>query len=319
MSRPPERLNAVNRARHLLSPLWFLVALIGLIAGVTVSGNAAHGTETRVRAFDTPTAIVVESGTTESPGGVGHLRQVSAAFVSATGVATNKVDDLVGAVCSFSGETRVLMADGTTKPISEIEVGDEVLAYDPETGERGPREVTHLWIHRDTLVDLEVGESPITTTEDHPFWNVTDRAWQPAVELDTGDLVLTAGGGTLRVDGLDWSTTSVGTAYNLTVDGIHTYFVQAGSEEILVHNTCPGVGGLAGEFDADELAQLTYQHVGAGDIAGRPSLLEIETAINRATPVRLPGQNAVQFEYNGVRVIINEDIPTRSTAYYPGG
>jgi hypothetical protein len=88
MSRPPERLNAVNRARHLLSPLWFLVALIGLIAGVTVSGNAAHGTETRVRAFDTPTAIVVESGTTESPGGVGHLRQVSAAFVSATGVAT---------------------------------------------------------------------------------------------------------------------------------------------------------------------------------------------------------------------------------------
>jgi hypothetical protein len=211
------------------------------------------------------------------------------------------------------------LADGTTKPISEIEVGDEVLAYDPDTGERGPREVTHLWVHRDTLVDLEVGESPITTTEDHPFWNVTDRAWQPAVELDTGDLVLTAGGGTLRVDGLDWSTTSVGTAYNLTVDGIHTYFVQAGSEEILVHNTCPGVGGLAGEFDADELAQLTYQHVGAGDIAGRPSLLEIETAINRATPVRLPGQNAVQFEHNGVRVIINEDIPTRSTAYYPGG
>jgi hypothetical protein len=72
-------------------------------------------------------------------------------------------------------------------------------------------------------------------------------------------------------------------------------------------------------INADELAQLTYQHVGAGDIAGRPSLLEIETAINRATPVRLPGQNAVQFEYNGVRVIINEDIPTRSTAYYPGG
>ncbi len=240
-------------------------------------------------------------------------------FVSSLPVATNTVDDVVGAVCSFSGETRVLMADGTTKPISEIEVGDEVLAYDPETGERGPREVTHLWVHRDTLVDLEVGESPITTTEDHPFWNVTDRAWQPAVELDTGDLVLTAGGGTLRVDGLDWSTTSVGTAYNLSVDGIHTYFVQVGSEEILVHNTCPGVGGLAGEFDADELAQLTYQHVGAGDIAGRPSLLEIETAISRATPVRLPGQNAVQFEYNGVRVIINEDIPTRSTAYYPGG
>ena len=42
-----------------------------------------------------------------------------------------------------------------------------------------------------------------------------------------------------------------------------------------------GVGGLAKEFDADELAQLTYQHVGAGDVAGRPSLAEIQTAIQR--------------------------------------
>jgi hypothetical protein len=95
VSRQPERLKPVNRVRLLLSPLWFLVALVGLIASITVSGNAAHGTETGVRAFDTPTAIGVGSGTTESPGGVGHLRQVSAAFASATGVATNSADDLV--------------------------------------------------------------------------------------------------------------------------------------------------------------------------------------------------------------------------------
>jgi hypothetical protein len=35
-------------------------------------------------------------------------------------------------------------------------------------------------------------------------------------------------------------------------------------------------------------------------------------------PQGLGNQNAVQFEYNGVRVIVNESIPTRSTAYYPG-
>jgi hypothetical protein len=236
-----------------------------------------------------------------------------------TFVATNTVDDLVGAVCSFSGETRVLMADGTTRPISEVEVGDEVLAYDPETGERGSRKVTHLWVHEDALLELELGGARVETTEDHPFWNATDEAWQQAEDLDVGDYVLSADGRTIVVGGLHESRAFAGTAFNLTVDDIHTYFVQVGSEEILVHNTCPGVGGLAGEFDADELAQLTYQHVGAGDIAGRPSLLEIETAINNAAPVRLPGQNAVQFEYNGVRVIINEDIPTRSTAYYPGG
>ncbi len=28
------------------------------------------------------------------------------------------------------------------------------------------------------------------------------------------------------------------TAYNLTVDGIHTYYVGAGDDSVLVHNTC---------------------------------------------------------------------------------
>ena len=152
--------------------------------------------------------------------------------------ATNNVDDVIGAVCSFSGETRVLMADGTTKPISEIEIGDEVLAYDPATGERGPRKVTHLWVHQDTLVDLEIGGAVVATTEDHPFWNETEQRWQRADALDAGDLVLTADGGRRQV-GQFGSEPRFSTAYNLTVDDIHTCFVQAGDEEVLVHNTCP--------------------------------------------------------------------------------
>jgi hypothetical protein len=80
-----------------------------------------------------------------------------------------------------------------------------------------------------------------------------------------------------------------------------------------------GVSGAASHYDIDELAQLTYQHIGEGDIPGRPSLGEIESALRNAAGQRLEGQNAVQFEYDGVRVIINEDLPTRSTAYYPGG
>jgi hypothetical protein len=34
-------------------------------------------------------------------------------------------------------------------------------------------------------------------------------------------------------------------------------------------------------------------------------------------PVRLGGQNAAKFDQNGVRVIINYDLPWKSTAYYP--
>lgn len=141
-------------------------------------------------------------------------------------------------LCSFSGETEVLMADGTTKRNSEVQVGDWVLAKDPETGERGSREVTHLWVHQDTLVDLEVDGHDLTTTEDHPFWNEPDSEWQRADALDAGDLVLNAHGATLTVDGMDWGSARTTTAYNLTVDGIHTYFVEVGEQEVLVHNVC---------------------------------------------------------------------------------
>jgi len=69
---------------------------------------------------------------------------------------------------SFSGDTQVLMADGTTKPIQDITVGDQVLATEPETGEHSARTVTHVWVHQDQLVDLQLDNSrSVTTTEDH--------------------------------------------------------------------------------------------------------------------------------------------------------
>lgn len=144
---------------------------------------------------------------------------------------------------SFSGDTEVVMADGSKKPIEDVEVGDVVLATDPETGEEGAREVTHLWVHEDQLVDLKVSGGEVTTTEDHPFWNVTDQQWQDSQDLDPGDLLHTANGATLTVTGVDWNTVQQGTAYNLTVADIHTYYVLAGNTPVLVHND----GGLTPE------------------------------------------------------------------------
>jgi Pretoxin HINT domain len=139
------------------------------------------------------------------------------------------------------------MADGTTKPISEVEVGDTVLAADPETGEQGPRKVTHLWVHEDQLVELDVDGATLTTTEDHPYWNDTDKRWERADELDPGDTLRTANGKHLRVHGIRAYGGHTATAYNLTVDGIHTYFVVAGAAPVLVHNTCisPAIKRLA--------------------------------------------------------------------------
>ncbi|MFJ6167212.1 polymorphic toxin-type HINT domain-containing protein [Micromonospora orduensis] len=154
---------------------------------------------------------------------------------------------------SFSDDTEVLMADGTTKPISSIEVGEQVLAADPETGRRGPRTVTHVWVHDDQLVDLKLGENAaLTTTEDHPFWNQTDLEWQQAQDLDAGDLLNTPAGANPTVLGIAWATDRDALAYNLTVDDIHTYYVMAGETAVLVHNVgeCPVTGlphGAMGE------------------------------------------------------------------------
>jgi hypothetical protein len=120
---------------------------------------------------------------------------------SRTGGRHHSADDAVddGAMhapklCSFAGPTGVLLADGSVKAIATIEVGDWVLAAEPETGERGPRQVTAQWVHADQLVDLEVDGGVVTTTEDHPFWNATDQQWQRADALDVGEMVLTAMG-----------------------------------------------------------------------------------------------------------------------------
>ncbi|MEV8517869.1 LamG-like jellyroll fold domain-containing protein [Dactylosporangium sp. NPDC051484] len=58
---------------------------------------------------------------------------------------------------SFDPQTRVLMADGSTKKIEDVEVGDQVAATDPETGATQPKPVTKLWLNHDTeLTDVTV-------------------------------------------------------------------------------------------------------------------------------------------------------------------
>lgn len=152
----------------------------------------------------------------------------------------SRVGRTAGRACSFTGDTEVLMADGSTKPISEVQAGDQVYAADPETGESGARAVTRTWLHRDTVVDLELAAGVVSSTEDHPFWNQTDREFQRADTLDAGDRLRTADGRTMVVRGLVAGTTRPAAAYNLTVEDIHTYYVLAGATPVLVHNSGGG-------------------------------------------------------------------------------
>ena len=149
-----------------------------------------------------------------------------------------------GGSCSFAPDTPVLLADGSTKPIGKIAVGDKVQAADPSTGDdEGGRSVEHTWLNHDSdLVDVTIttkdgSSSTLHTTANHPFWDATTKSWTPAGELKTGDhlastsddeSVVTA---VARVHGES-------DRYNLTVEQLHTYYVVAGGVPVLVHNEC---------------------------------------------------------------------------------
>ncbi|MFB9853184.1 polymorphic toxin-type HINT domain-containing protein [Micromonospora andamanensis] len=142
------------------------------------------------------------------------------------------------------------MADGSTKPIEDVRVGDLVLAADPESGEIGKRLVTHV-INSEgpkELVAITVGAGTqpepadeIVATDNHPFWAEKVRRWVEASDLRPGDLLRTPSGAEVQVASLrTWSQPQA--VYNLTVADIHTYYVIAGRTPVLVHN-CPPAGG----------------------------------------------------------------------------
>ena len=91
------------------------------------------------------------------------------------------------------------MGDGTKKPIQDIQPGDQVIATNPETGQQETKTVTHTHVHNDTVTDLVIDGETITTTEDHPFWSVTDHQYEPANQLAPGEQVLAANGHTMTV------------------------------------------------------------------------------------------------------------------------
>ncbi len=137
---------------------------------------------------------------------------------------------------SFSGDTFVLMAYGSKKPISDVKLGDQVIATDPETGKSGPRKVIDLIQHGGwhTMVAVRLSDGTmIHATGRHPFWVADGGHWVDAIDLETGDNVVASDGRRIAVVAVSVRAEDM-TAYNLTIDGLHTYYV--GRTPVLVHN-----------------------------------------------------------------------------------
>ncbi|MFI1505639.1 polymorphic toxin-type HINT domain-containing protein [Streptomyces sp. NPDC020597] len=150
---------------------------------------------------------------------------------------------------SFVPGTKVLMADGTTKPIEQVKAGDKVVATDPKTGETRVETVTaeikgqglkHL-VKVTIDVDGKAGTktAQVTATDGHPFWVPALRKWVDATDLKAGEWLQTSAGTYVQVSSVQRWTSRGATVHNLTVGDVHTYYVAAVGTSVLVHN-CGG-------------------------------------------------------------------------------
>ncbi len=161
---------------------------------------------------------------------------------------------------SFTGDTPVLMSDGSSQPIDTLKVGDQVADSKPDGHGTEKHRVDRVIVtHTDhDFVDLTITTktaqprsmpagvagpvapatahttATLTTTTHHPFWDATTHTWTQAASLHPGDTLQTPTGRAQIVALRLYTATH--TTYDLTIHHLHTYYVEAGTTPVLVHN-----------------------------------------------------------------------------------
>ena len=181
---------------------------------------------------------------------------------------------------SFAAGTPVAMADGSSKPIEQVQVGDRVAAQDPSSGDESAQTVTAVprtTAERDLYTVTTSDGHQVVATDQHPFWDVTDRRWVYTRDLTVGHELDTPSG-TVTITRIEHRRQLL-TAYNLSVDGPHTY--RAGDSRILVHN-CP-----------------SGDHGGRTFTSSDPYVADLANAIERAYPGHVVDVNRVVYGLDG--------------------
>jgi RHS repeat-associated protein len=150
----------------------------------------------------------------------------------------------------FTAGTMVATPNGF-RPIESIQVGDQVLASDPSTGEVAPKEVIHLVrpgsreIYEVRTRSDDGAMATFNATADHP-WLLEGQAWRNTADLRAGMRLASANGTGIVIEAIA-NTGRQEVVYNLTVAGWHTFLV--GTDRLIVHNqTCVRFGALRDHF-----------------------------------------------------------------------
>ena len=211
-------LAAVNCAAHGAMVGAMTQGAIGAVSGA-VSGAVAHRLKTG------------------SWSGAKQAAINGAATGFMTGTITGAITGAVTSPYCFVAGTTVLTAAGAVA-IEQIQAGDQVWAWDEETGAVGIKKVVETYVNETSeLVHVWVNGNEIVSTPAHPFYSPV-KGWTEAVHLRAGDILVLVDGEYVVVEAVQHEILEAPVVvYNFNVEDYHTYYVASG---VLVHNSCRG-------------------------------------------------------------------------------
>lgn len=129
--------------------------------------------------------------------------------------------------CFLAG-TIITMADGSTKPIEAVKVGDVVLSYDQSGDSMKPDTVKEVFVHPKESIYLIVNGN-LKVTPNHIV--LTKGQWRQIGELKVGDVLTNTKGEEVPIVDIAKVQETVD-VYNFEVNPYHTYVANG----LIVHN-----------------------------------------------------------------------------------
>lgn len=199
----------------------------------------------------------------------------------------------------FTEGTVVATTNGLV-PIENVQVGDQVWSSPELPAPPQPHTVNELFERiSKNAVDVQTSSGDtIRATPEHKFW-VDGRGWTRAVDLRTGDHLLTRDGVKPAVSDLTWLSGTF-RVHNFEVSSTHTYYV--GTSGILVHNPskCAKPKKAKDPFDRATFRKGTlnaeWNSAKAGTAAGskqcptcKKDVFKLRTSKRKGKPVKKKG------------------------------
>jgi hypothetical protein len=209
----------------------------------------------------------------------------------------------------FVPGTEILMADGTTKYIEDIEVGDYVLTRENEFSDTlVAAEVSAL--HSEAVVETILVNGELGLTDNHIIF--INGQWKEASKLQIGDVLLADNGEWISVDSIDTKIEPM-RVYNFEVTDLHTYFADGH----YVHNDKGG--DVRSDFpltayfdvvetDANGQASITFTLP--------DSITEWRVSVSAVTPGK-----EIMAGSTSAAVVVSKDafvVPVLNTTYLEG-